>query len=196
MKPTQRLDHLSGTDAFSDEAYQIATELERVTVECEQAKADRNKAGVIERRKYLPIISDLKRQVEELKRQSSYQLEELNLIASALGTNEGHSSVDHINQLREQVEKLKARLVLFGMPAYLVEREMNQLRAQLAEAVKDKERLDWIQSNKAVVSNGTSANHPIETCGFCCLPDWEEGVWGDDYRQAIDAAIEAQKGKQ
>jgi len=166
MKPTERVEQLAfdcyheiaalpllHTDAVCNiiqtKFNTMATELERVTVECEQAKSDRNKAGVIERRKYLPIISDLNRQVEELKAE----------IEKILGS----------PTLRVAAEMAAAR-----------NQEISQLRAQLAEATKDKQRLDWLEKNGLV------------DVGYTL---WDEDS-DDTLRQAIDAAIEAQEGKQ
>ncbi len=39
-----------------------------------------------------------------LRKENAAQLEELRLIAESLGTNEGHSSVDHIKNLRKALE--------------------------------------------------------------------------------------------
>ena len=41
--------------------------------------------------------------IESLRQQNAAQLAELHAISEALGTNEGHSSVDHIVALREQI---------------------------------------------------------------------------------------------
>jgi hypothetical protein len=52
-------------------------------------------------------IEELEGEVARLGAENAAQLEELRRISDALGTNEGHSSVDHILALRAKVEELQ-----------------------------------------------------------------------------------------
>ena len=49
-------------------------------------------------------------EVERLRKIEAAQLAELEAISAALGTNEGHSSVHHIERLRAEVERLQNEL--------------------------------------------------------------------------------------
>lgn len=55
-------------------------------------------------------LSASKAAVERLKVIVKAQQDELEAISFALGTNEGHSSVDHIVTLRAEVERLQRQL--------------------------------------------------------------------------------------
>lgn len=50
--------------------------------------------------------------IEELERQCDAQLAELEAISEALGTNEGHSSVDHVVALRQQLAASKKKIMV------------------------------------------------------------------------------------
>ena len=56
------------------------------------------------------LCADAADEIERLRRIEAAQLAELEAISAALGTNEGHSSVHHIERLRAEVERLQNEL--------------------------------------------------------------------------------------
>jgi hypothetical protein len=66
----------------------------------------------------------LERENVALREQSKAQLEELYRISEALGTNEGHSSVTHIETLREQLKDCSAA---FDKQQEMLDRNAEQL---------------------------------------------------------------------
>ena len=91
-------------------------------------------------------------QYELLERENAAQLKELHRISEALGTNEGHSSVTHIETLKEENAALREQLKqveagyatrndevtgLLGMNAELRE-QLAALREQLAKAKEER----------------------------------------------------------
>ena len=56
-----------------------------------------------------PSIEDLKQERDRLQSMVDAQVAELNAISEALGTYDGHSSVTHINILRERLAALEGK---------------------------------------------------------------------------------------
>ena len=75
--------------------------------------------------------------------------------------------------------------------------EIDQLRSQISKATKDKERLDWLEDNESNMLTGYVGKHKEGGDWECQLrvlkAPWHLQV-NSNVRQAIDAAIEAQKG--
>ena len=174
MKPTERVEQLAfdcyheiaalpllHTDAVCNiiqtKFNTMATELERVTAERDAAISLTSINLEWEVVKCRDENADLKRQVEELE--ESVRSNNAAMLAALLHMRE--------NKIEFGSKELIARLD-----------EIAQLRAQLAEATKDKERLDWLEKNGLV------------DVGYTL---WDEDS-DDTLRQAIDAAIESQKG--
>ena len=60
-----------------------------------------------------PLLADCFREIESLLQQNASQLAELEAISAALGTSEGHSSVTHILDLRQQLaDHIKREVML------------------------------------------------------------------------------------
>jgi len=169
MKPTERVEAQKWYDydentfvVTASLALEHATKLERV----QNLYSESCRLGEEAMRNVRQENADLKRQVEELK-----------------------AEVEKVNSFREQ---LRAKHHQTGFTLYEINEqnaqitaENDQLRAQLAEATKDKERLDWLGvSEEGCFDNLADVyfNYPKPNC--------------KKIRQAIDAAIEAQKGKQ
>lgn len=72
----------------------------------------------------------------KLQAQNKAQLAELSAIADALGTNEGHSSVSHIERLKAEIEELKQHLgeAQDGMSHYMAEGWGFKKQADAAES--------------------------------------------------------------
>ena len=132
-----------------------------------------------------------------LERENAAQLKELHCISEALGTNDGHSSVTHIEilkgenaALREQLKQVEAGYAtrndevtgLLGMHA--------ELREQLAALRLDAERYRWLRNDSfgqfvhPIVVSQTRTERGINYIG---------PVFYESLDAAIDAAIDAAK---
>ena len=79
-----------------------------------------------------PLLADCFREIESLLQQNASQLAELEAISAALGTSEGHSSVTHILDLRQQLaDHIKREVMLRDALAYVI--SDLKLRADLNE---------------------------------------------------------------
>ena len=107
-----------------------------------------------------------------LERENAAQLAELHRIDEALGTNEGHSSVTHIEILRE---KLKDCSAVVDMQQEQLDRNAEQLAALRLDA----ERYRWLRDDKRGRSLSVSS---LEWTGSAELSD-----------AAVDAAKEEGK---
>jgi hypothetical protein len=77
---------------------------------------------------------------ELLEKENAAQLAELTRIAEVLGTNEGHSSVTHIEILREQLKDCSAA---FDRQQEMLDRNAEQIAALRLDA----ERYRWLRDN-------------------------------------------------
>lgn len=75
-----------------------------------------------------------------LERENAAQLKELHRISEALGTNEGHSSVTHIETLREQLKDCSAA---FDKQQEALDRNAEQLAALRKDASSKWAFLEW-----------------------------------------------------
>lgn len=158
-------------------------------------------------------------EIAQLKEQVAAQLDELTQISSALGTDEGHSSVDHIIQLKAQVATMRECLKGFAVGVAFVTSMRpgsedafaepirqydalrkattagNELLQEMQQLRADKERLDWLEKKFALWHQG-SVLSKMDDSWFCNSGFHE----GSTARQSIDAAraqqTEGEKGKQ
>jgi len=112
-------------------------------------------------------------QFEALQKENAAQLAELTRIAEALGTNEGHSSVVHIEILRKELKDFFAQ---FERQQEALDRNAEQIAALQLDAA----RYRWLRNDKRGRSLSVSS---LEWTGNPELSD-----------AAVDAAMK-EKGK-
>ena len=79
-------------------------------------------------------------EIDKLRAENAAQLAELHGIAVALGTNEGHSSITHIERLKAELKSIDGALDDPRANLTLTTAEIIwELKAELAEAKKDAE---------------------------------------------------------
>jgi hypothetical protein len=100
-----------------------------------------------------------------------------------LDITEADSALEEVAALRDEHERLKNDAAIFYEAAAGLLATNDALRAQLAEAQKDSERLDWI-------GNQTCAG--VNLRGNVWMVGWKDhAMRGLDFRSAIDTARES-----
>ena len=87
----------------------------------------------------------LERENAALRGWSKAQLDELHRISEALGTNDGHSSVTHIEILKEENAALREQLAIAHEALGAAKVENTKLTWELTALQKDAERLNWLE---------------------------------------------------
>ena len=123
-----------------------------------------------------------------LERENAAQLKELHCISEALGSNDGHSSVTHIEILKEENATLREQLKECSAAFDRQQEQLDRNAEQNAALQKDAERYRWLRND----SFGQFV-HPI----VVSQTRTERGInyIGPVFYESLDAAIDAAKGE-